>query len=478
MLAGAMRPDEGTISIDGDDADMHSTHDAHQLGLAFVHQELDDFPELSVAENVALATGLPRRAGFLVDWRGLRQRAAEMLEELGADLDPARAVGSLSPAQRRTVMIASALYSRARLLVLDEPTAAMTGPEIADLHRLLRQLRESGVAVIYVSHRLDEIVTLCDRTLIMRGGRVVAEHRADETTHEGLVAEITGNVGLGDRERPAAPRRPATAVTGGAASEAVLSVEGLSRGNAVQDVTLDVAAGEVVGIGGLVGSGRTELVRLIAGADAPTGGRIAVRGRDVVFRSPADALRYGIALLPEDRRNEGLIQDFRIRENVTLSSLAKVRRAKWLPMTSKRLERKTTRGYIDRLEIKAEDGDQPTKTLSGGNQQKVALARWLLRGADLLIFDEPTHGIDVGAKESAFRQIDELAAAGKAVIVVSSELVDLERVCHRVIVLSEGRVAGALEGSAITEEAILACCYGRDRGTKNPIEEKSHGEAS
>jgi ABC-type sugar transport system ATPase subunit len=454
MLAGVIRPDAGDILLDGQRIELRSAHDAHLHGLAFVHQELDDFRSLSVAENVALASGLPRRARWLVDWAELRRRASACLAELGSDLSARAPSQDLTVVQRRITMIASALYARASLLVLDEPTASLTPPEVEHLHSVLRRLRNQGMAILYVSHRLAEIISLCDDVLVMRNGSLVAAYSARETDSSQLLNEITGEGGQAHQAGSSEGR------TASIHSESrALTVEDLRRHDVVRGVSFAVGWGEIVGLGGLVGSGRTEIARLIAGADAPTSGRIIVRGSEVSLRSPAQALRHGIALLPEDRRDQGLVQRFTISENITLASLARVRKARRLASPSRRKERSVAEQYMKRLAVRAASSGTLVGILSGGNQQKVMLARWLMRDPDILIFDEPTHGMDVGVKESVFANIRNLAEDGKAILVISSELADLERLCDRVVVIREGRSVRTLTSPDISEAAILAASY-------------------
>jgi ABC-type sugar transport system ATPase subunit len=458
ILAGAVPPDSGEIVVDGALVRLAHEDDAHRLGFSFVHQELSDFPALSVAENVALSNDYPTKLR-MVDWTTLRKQVTASLGLLDVQVDPRARAGSLSVADRRMVMIAAALRGDARMLVLDEPSAALTAPEISRLHAVLRQARDHGVAVVYVSHRLDEIVALCDRAVVMRGGRVVAEHAAADLTTDRLFEEISG-VSLQDARRDLHSHSGAPGATNGSRTTAPsLRATSLTRSGVVEGVDLDVFAGEVVGIGGLVGSGRTELLRLLAGADTPTSGHVYVQGNEVSFSCPADALARGIALAPEDRRGQGLVEGFSVRQNITIAALEKVSSARLLRFPSLRQERRVTRRYLDELDIKASGVEQPVRTLSGGNQQKVVIARWLLNGADIVMFDEPTHGMDVGAKEQVFSHIRGLADDGKAVIVVTSELEDLERIADRVLVLKEGRPVGWLHGSAINAEAILARCY-------------------
>jgi ribose transport system ATP-binding protein len=453
ILAGAAQPDEGEIIVDGERTEIHTPHHATALGFAFVHQELSDVPNLSVAENVELGLGYPRRLGVLVNQGRLRAKVRAVLERLGAhDIDPKTPVGSLSVAQQRLVMIARGIAADARLLVLDEPTASLSSEEIEHLHRVVKGLAASGVAVIYVTHRLDEIFEVTDHVAVMRDGRVVFAGPTRSVDMAMLIAHITGTAEVAVEQR-----RPR--VAGAALGEEVLRVEGLGLPDVVEDVSFSVRAGELLGIAGLVGAGRTELVRLIFGADRRAAGRIFVRGREVSIRSPVDARRHGIVLLPEDRRRQGAVLDFSVRKNITLSVLPRFRLAGPIPIPRVRRERTASQELVSRLNIKVGRLEQPVRFLSGGNQQKVVLAKWLATGADVFIFDEPTHGIDVEGKEEVYRLMEELALAGHAVIFISSEFTELVGACNRALVMREGRIVDELEGSALTDAALVERCY-------------------
>jgi ABC-type sugar transport system ATPase subunit len=454
MLAGAVHPDSGTIKIGGEVVSIGSPLVAADHGLAFVHQELADIPELSVAENVLLGLGYPRVLSAFLSRRALRRKAEAVLARLEFDVDVDRAVGSLSIAQRRMVLIARGLAQDARVLVLDEPTASLTPREIDRLHELIRRIAAEGVGVIYVSHRLDEIMALTERVVVMRGSRRVADERTSDLTREGLVEHITGQ-SADTREAFAELAQHDTLRE---SDEVLLRLEDVSRDTAVEDVSFSLHAGEVLGVAGLVGAGRTELARLIYGADRMTGGQIYVEERPVTLRGPRDALEAKIVLLPEDRRTEGVIESFSIRENVTLPSLPRFRRA-GLPLPSVGREREAVRLRMDQLAILAPDEETPVMSLSGGNQQKVLLARWLEHGARIFVFDEPTHGVDIGGKLEIYALVNRLAEDGNGVIFISSEFEELVEVSHRVLVMREGRLTGELTQSAISAANLVAQCY-------------------
>jgi ABC-type sugar transport system ATPase subunit len=454
VLAGAVRADAGSVEVDGERVEIHGPGDAAAQGFAFVHQELELIPLASVAENVVLGGSYPTRFGGLVRWRALYEEAARVLAILESEIDPRALVDDLTPAQQRMVMIARALRAEARLVVLDEPTIAFTDDDIEHLHDVCRRIRDRGGTVLYVSHRLGEITRLTDRVIVMRDGAVVETMPTAATTRASLVAAITGSGGAGaDAGRGRGPRGP---------GKTLLEARGISdRAGKVRGVDIDVRAGEIVGIGGLVGSGRTEFVRLVYGADPRGDGEIRVGGKPQGMRSPNAALAAGVALLPEDRRHEGIQPDFSLRENVTLSSLGKVC-FPHTPIPARSRERAATKSLIERLGIRSSDTEQPLRELSGGNQQKAVLARCLQRGADVFIFDEPTAGIDVEAKEEVYGLIEALAAEGKGIVFISSEFSELVRICDRIEVMREGELAGALSGDEITERAIVELCYGHE----------------
>ena len=452
ILAGATRPDAGEILIDGERMDIHNPRHATTLGLAFVHQELSDVPNLSVAENVELGLGYPKRLG-LVSSRRLRAKVQQVLDDLGAgDIHPATPVGSLSVARQRLVMIARGLAAHARLLVLDEPTASLSNEEIEHLHDVVRGLATSGVAVVYVTHRLDEIFDVTDHVAVMRDGREVFQGPTSSVDKASLIMHITGSAEAAVEHRD---RRVLAAERG----EQVLRVEGVSLPGIVEDVSFSLRAGELLGIAGLVGAGRTELVRLIFGADRRAAGRILIRGKERHIGSPRQARRAGIALLPEDRRSQGTVLSFSIRKNITLAVLPQFRLSRMMPLPAVRRERQAAAAMIDRLGIKIASMEHPVRQLSGGNQQKVVLAKWLQSGAHVFIFDEPTHGIDVEGKEEVYRLMEELALGGHGVIFISSEFAELVGACNRVLIMREGRIVDELEGEEITEAVLVERCY-------------------
>ncbi len=491
ILGGVTHPDRGRILVDGESVRVRSPYDALALGIAVVHQELALVSGLSVAENVWLGLGYPRSAGLLVARSSLRERTAEILDRVGLRVRADTAAGSLGIAAQRLVMIARGLAAQARLLILDEPSASFTNEEIGMLHQVVRSLAADGVGTVYVSHRVAEILALTERVVVMRDGAVVDERATSSLDRQALVAMISGGaeeellVEVGAAEPAAPDRNDALKAPGGSAGvqsagpsanrsgprpgrpradrgQEVLRVEHLAGGrdSRVVDASLVVHEGEILGIAGLVGSGRTELVRMLFGCEQPWKGSIVLRGRKVHINSPRAAVRLGIAFVPEDRRNEGALLSFSIRYNLTLPSLSSFRRLPWLAWPARERERSAAEATMAELGVVASGPETAVDSLSGGNQQKVVVGKWLLRDADVFIFDEPSIGIDVHAKAEMFRRIAMLAASGKAVLVISSEFEELEDHCHRVVVMREGCTVGELAGEDVSESRMLALCYG------------------
>jgi ABC-type sugar transport system ATPase subunit len=453
LLAGSVTPDAGEIRIDGEPLSISNPREAAALGLGFVHQELTDAPDLTVAENVSLGQGFPKRAGLFVDWGRLRSFAAEVLARLNADIDPRAIVRDLSVADQRLVMIAHALAHDVRLLVLDEPSGALTEPEIERLMEVVRTLSKQGVAVLYVTHRLDEVFALTDRVVVMRDGSVVGTAPTASLDHGKLVEMI---VGPGNAREEGKRRRPANATLG---EDVVLEVSGMSLPGVVEGVDLTLHGGEILGVAGLVGAGRTELMRLIYGADRAAAGKVAIAGEEVKLKSPGDALDHGLVMIPEDRRNQGALLDFTVRENVTLATLSKHRALPGIPFPSTAREEKAAERQIEALAISTPGADTEMKLLSGGNQQKAILARWMEHGAKVFIFDEPTLGIDVDGKQAIYEIMEKLAGEGCGIIFVSSEFAELPEVCDRILVMSEGRIVAQFAAEEVDDRQLVEACY-------------------
>lgn len=444
ILAGAIPRDAGAILVDGRAVSLLSPVEAIALGIGMIPQDLQLVPDMTVAENIVLGAEPTRGRTPFVDRRAMERRASEAIRQLGEAFDLSIPVARLSVARRQIVEIARAISRKVRILALDEPTASLSPPEVGRLFALIRRLASQGVAVLYVSHRLDEIFEIADRVTIMRDGAVIATEPVAALDRKTMIRHMVGRE-LEDNPAPAA-------VVG----EEILRLEGLCGGR-LRGIDLTVRCGEILGLAGLVGAGRTELARLVFGADPRTGGRVVLFGRVVHPRSPREAIDLGLGLLPEDRDRLGLVSQMNVRENVTLAGLRALSRG---PFVVRRRERDAVQSHVERLRIKAPSGEVSVSQLSGGNRQKIVLARWLQVGARLLIFDEPTAGVDVGARAEIHGLIRGMASAGTGVIVVSSDLDELLEVCDRIAVMREGRIAGELVRAAATRAGIMTLATG------------------
>ena len=445
ILCGLTPSDGGQIVFQGRAYSPRSKREAEHAGIIMVMQELNVIGTLSVAENIFLSR-LPHRAGF-VRFGTLHKMAAEALARVGLkDLDPATPASHLGVGQQQLVEIAGALAQNCRLLILDEPTAALTDPEIDRLFENIRRLQAERVGIIYVSHRMDEIRRIATRTTVLRDGRRVATHQAAEVTPAQLVREMVGH---DLPERKAAAER--------AQGQTALQVRGLCAGARVREVSFEVRRGEILGLAGLIGSGRTETLRAIFGADPKDKGEVWLDDAPVEIRNPADAVRAGIGMVPEDRKQDGLLLAQPIRVNTTLATLGRhVHRGGWLNFHA---ETKTTDALCDRLGVRCGSTEQVVAQLSGGNQQKVVIGRWLARNCRVLLFDEPTRGIDVAAKDVIYQLLRDLATEGKAVVMVSSELTELMALCDRILVMSAGRIAAQFLPGEWTQEKITHAAF-------------------
>ncbi|MFG2626236.1 sugar ABC transporter ATP-binding protein [Streptomyces sp. NPDC048473] len=447
VLAGAHQPDGGEITWRGEPAALRSPIAAMRLGIATIYQELDLVEGLSVAENVFLGHE-PTTARFVVRTREGRTAAAALLKRLGhPEIDPARAVGELSAAQQQIVSMARALSHDVRLIVMDEPSAALDPDEVDNLFRIVAALTADGVAVVYISHRLEEIRRIGDRVTVLKDGRAVAVGLpAKSTPTRDIVAMMTGR----NVEYVFPPRT--TDIAGAAVAEPVLKVEGLTRKGEFAPVDLELRPGEIVGLAGLVGSGRSEILETVYGARKPSAGRVTVAGRQLQPGSVSAAVAAGIGLAPEERKAQALLMLESVTRNVSVSSMSRFSRAGWMDRGA---ERRAARAATRELSLRPDNPDTPVRTLSGGNQQKAVLARWLLRGCRVLLLDEPTRGVDVGARAELYAVIRRLADEGLAVLLVSSEVPEVLGLADRVLVLREGRVVHTADARELDEHRVL-----------------------
>jgi ABC-type sugar transport system ATPase subunit len=445
ILAGIYRPDEGRLIVFGHAVSFGGPEDALAAGIGMVHQELAFCENLSVAENLCLGT-LPSKRGFL-SRAAMRTRADEMLAVIGAAIDVGRRVGDLTTGQQQMLQIATAVGGGARIIVFDEPTSSLSQHEAEKLYDLIARLRAKGVTSIYVSHRMEEIFRLCDAVTVMRDGRHVATKPASDLNPADLVQMM-----IGRRLEDYFPSH----VTG-APGEELLRVEGLTSPGRFRNVSFSVRAGEVVGFAGLVGAGRSEIAQALFGLDPEATGQVWVQGRAMPLRSPADAMRAGLGLVPEDRKRQGLVLSMSALGNTTLAILRSLSR---LSFIRHRLERALAASYFERLRVRAPGLDAATAGLSGGNQQKLVLAKWLAARSRVLILDEPTRGVDVGAKAEIHALIDQLAANGSAVVLISSELPEVLNLSTRILVVREGQIAGELPRADANQYAVMRLMAG------------------
>ncbi|MCX5497065.1 sugar ABC transporter ATP-binding protein [Kaistia dalseonensis] len=450
ILAGAQSPDSGTITFDGRDVTLANPHAAQALGIVTIYQEFTLAPDMSIAENVFIGRE-PGRGPF-VDWSKMAAETHALIRRIGLERSPMTLVRDLSVAEQQMVEIARALSMHSRLIVMDEPTSALSLSEVEKLYRIVRQLRAEGLSIIFVTHRLEEVMDICDRYTVLRDGRNVGAGRVAEITIDGIIRLMVGrevNALYGHREA-------------GEPGPVALAVEGLTRLRTAQDphatelrdVSLHVRRGEILGIAGLVGAGRTETARAIFGADGFDSGRVIVDGEPVTIRTPRDAIRHGIGLVPEDRKLQALFLTQAIRTNMSVAALDLINR--FGLFVDERKERGMVEEYRKLLNIRMASADQAVGNLSGGNQQKVVLARWLALRPKVLIVDEPTRGIDVGAKVEVHNLLFEMARSGIAVIAISSELPEVLSVADRIVTMREGRVTGEMPREGATQEKLMA----------------------
>ena len=451
VLSGAYSKDEGAILIDGQEVDIRSSADAQKLGISIIYQELNLTEQLTVAENIFMGRPIMKNP-LMVDWGAMYREAQKLLDDLGVEINAHSLIRDLGVAHKQMVEVAKALSLNARILVMDEPTAPLTNREIDTLFGIIRMLKERGVAIIYISHRLEEVKEVCDRATIMRDGRNITAVNVADVSIDEIIRYMVG--------RELKEKFPKIHVPLG---EELLRVEHLNAGKQVKDISFTVRAGEILGIAGLVGAGRTETARAIFGMDRKDSGEIYLAGKRVDIRRPLDAIRAGFGFATEDRKDEGLVLTMNVGHNITLATLSDFSHMGKLNLKK---ERDTVLDYIKRLNIKTPSHLQLARNLSGGNQQKVVLAKWLLSRSKVIIFDEPTRGIDVGAKIEVYNIINELIRQGAAVVMISSELPEILGMSDRVAVMHQGTITGTFANDGtLTQEKILYYATGGDLHT-------------
>jgi inositol transport system ATP-binding protein len=450
ILSGAQQPDSGTIEFGGQGVTFVSPHDAQRRGIVTIYQEFTLTPNMTIAENVFI--GREPGLGVFVNWRKMASETRAITKRLGLELQPMSIVRGLSVAEQQMVEIARALSMKSRLIVMDEPTSALSSNEVEKLFRIIRELKAQGLSIIFVTHRLEEVIQICDRYTVLRDGRLVGSGAIADTTVDGIIRLMVGrqvNALFAHRQRTPA-------------GDVVLAVEGLNRrgnaqdqnANVLADVGFEVRRGEILGVAGLVGAGRTEMARAVFGADPFDSGRVFVDGRQVQIRSPQDAIRHGIGLVPEDRKQQALFLALAVRINLSMASHQRIMR--WGVFMDETAERAMVEEYRKKLNIRMASPEQLIASLSGGNQQKVTLARWLALRPKVLIVDEPTRGIDIVAKVEVHNLLFEMARSGIAVVAISSELSEVLAISDRIITMREGRVSGEIKGEDATEEVLMS----------------------
>ncbi|MGG3883219.1 sugar ABC transporter ATP-binding protein [Brevibacillus panacihumi] len=442
IITGVHLPDEGEIILNGVRTQINSPKDAQRLGIAAIYQHVTCFPDLSVTENIFMGHEKVSKRTKRIRWSEMHEEARQLLQELGSNLDPRTRMGALSVAQQQIVEIAKALSMRARIIIMDEPTAALTARESEELYRIAEKLRDDGASIIFISHRFEDMYRLASKVTVFRDSRYIGSWGVNEISNEALIVAMVG--------RQITQMFPQRRTEPG---EEVLRVEGLGKTGYFADVSFSLRRGEILGLTGLVGAGRTEVCQALFGIANPDRGRVFLRGEEIVIRHPWDAMKAGIGYLPEDRQKQGLVLDWGIGRNITLSALDQLSRRGWV---DEKKEAELAKTLGEKVQVKAQSIFDLASSLSGGNQQKVVVAKLLTAHLDVLILDEPTKGVDVGAKSAIYDMISELAAQGYGIIMVSSEMPEVIGMSDRIIVMREGRVTATLEAANIRQEEILA----------------------
>lgn len=443
ILTGIYQKDEGTITLQGNEITVTSPKHAQELGISIIHQELNLMKDLTIAENIFIGREPKGALNFLVDNKKLNNQAKDLFKKLNLDLNPKTKVQNLTVAKQQMVEIAKALSFNSKILIMDEPTTALTETEIEVLFEIINSLREKGVGIIYISHRMDELKRISDRITVMRDGTYIDTLTTAETEMSKVIQLMVGrHVYIESKPNIAEGEK-----------ETVLQMKNISTKTLLKDVSFELKKGEILGFAGLMGAGRTEVARVLFGADPAISGTINLRGNEVKIKSPAAAVKHGIGYLSEDRKQFGLLVNMDVKSNIALATI-KDYQSKMKFVSDSKIK-KTAVKYVEQLKIKTPSVDQQIRFLSGGNQQKVVIAKWLQRECDILIFDEPTRGIDVGAKGEIYKLLDELAASGKSIIMISSELPEILRMSHRIVVMAEGKITGVLSSEEATQEKIM-----------------------
>ena len=445
ILTGLHSRDEGTIVIDGQETYFGSPKEAEERGIAFIHQELNIWPEMTVLDNLFIGKEMTSQFGFL-NMKQMKALAKEQFNKLSVTIPLTQEAGECSVGQQQMIEIAKALMTEAKVIIMDEPTAALTEREIQKLFEVIKSLRKEGVSIVYISHRMEEIFAICDRITVMRDGKTVDTKAIPNTNFDEVVKKMVG--------RELTERYPARHPSLG---EVVLEVKNISGKDRFKDVSFSVHAGEIVGVSGLMGAGRTEMMRAIFGLDPLDGGEVLVRGKKVIIKKPDDAVKHGIGFITEDRKDEGLVLDFSVRENMALPNLFSFSSKGFI---SGKKEQEFVDTLTKRLQIKTQSSETAARNLSGGNQQKVVIAKWIGIGPSVLILDEPTRGVDVGAKREIYQLMNELTERGVAIIMVSSELPEVLGMSDRILVVHEGRITGEVDREHATQEHIMTLATG------------------
>ena len=441
ILTGIYSKDSGEIKYMGQEVCYKGPAESEAAGISIVHQELNMMSDLTVAQNLFI--GHEEMRGLFIDDKKMNEKAGELFKVLKIDINPSEKIGNLTVGKQQMVEIAKAISSNAKVIIFDEPTAALTDSEIEELFKVIRDLRKKGTGMVYISHRMDEINVISDRVIVMRDGEYVGTLVTKECSKDDIIKLMVGRTIFG---------KPKTVSNVAKDAPVVLKCENLNRGKAVKNVSFELKEGEILGFSGLMGAGRTEVARLIFGADKKDSGKIFINGKEVTINTPKDAVAHGIGYLSEDRKRYGLIVDKSVEENTIIAALNNFVKGMFI---DKAKSKEVSERYVESLKTKTPGISQPVKKLSGGNQQKVVIAKWLVKNSDILIFDEPTRGIDVGAKSEIYALMESLAKEGKSIIMISSELPEVLRMSDRIIVMCEGRITGTLDIAEANQEIIM-----------------------